>query len=891
MSMINRLTSLWRNLARRDRVDRDVDDEVRGVFELLVEEHRQAGLDAGAARRAAMLQLGRPDSIKAQVREARTGAALESVWHDIRFGTRFLLRSPLFAATALLSLAIGIGANTTIFTLVDLLMLRDVNVAEPQQLIELDRVTRYGRGGSFSYPIYRRVRDENTVFSGTIAMSRRTVAASVDSSGTQPAGRFVSGNFFEVLGVSAALGRVLTPENDRIDAPLGPAQAVISDRWWRREFGGGPDVLGKIVRADSVPFTIVGVLPREFEGLILGRPADFYIPVASEPLIRQPSWLDKPDNNWLAIVGRLKPGATAATAQVDLRTIFARFTEDFAATLKHPAARQDFRSQQLLVESARHGLTDLRRQLSSPVLLLMGAVTLVLLIACANVINLLLARAVARRREIALRLAIGASRGRLVRQLLTESLILGLAGGALGLVLASWGTPLLVLLASRGESPLTLDFSPDGRILLFTAAIALLSSLLAGVLPALRSARVDITPAFHASSPTTTAGRGSIRWTHALIAAQVALSLVLLVGAVLLVATLRNIKGFDPGFDREHVLLLNINPAKTGYKDDRLRQYFRDVLTHVRGLPGVTAAGLSAVTPISGGGMDLPMVVEGRAPESRTMVYSNWTSDGFFATLGTRVLRGRDFRPEDPTVAVVNEALVRRYFPSSDPIGQRVRVGGAEPIEIVGVVASAKYMSLRERDMPTLYGYLLGGGGLGQLELSVRTSVDPRALAATIRREVAAVAPAATISDVRTLAAQVDRSLGIEHLVARLLGAFAVLALLLASIGLYGVLGYSVARRTAEIGVRIALGARRPTVLRSVLAQSGKLVGVGSAIGALASLLLTRFLGTLLYGVTPTDARVILLSVSCLFVAGLSAAALPAWRASRVDPLIALRHE
>ena len=890
MPLTNRLLSLWRNLSHRRSVDRDLDDELRGTFDLLVDEHVNAGMRAEQARRAAMLQLGGIESVKAQVRDVRTGARLEGVWHDIRFGARFLLRSPLFAATALVSLAVGIGANTAIFTLVDVLMLRDANVAAPEQLIELDRITRYGRGGSFSYPIYQRMRDENAVFSGTIAMSRRTVPANIDNS-VQPVGRFVSGNFFGVLGVSAVVGRVLSPDDDRLDAPEGPAQAVISHRWWLREFGGRPDVLGRTVSADSVPFTIVGVLPDDFDGLVVGRPADFYMPLASEPYLRRPSWLAKPDNNWLAIVGRLKPGVTAATALVDLQTVFGRFTADFAATLKDPAARQDFRLQRLEVESARRGLSDLRRRLSSPVLLLMGAVSLVLLIACANVINLLLARGVARRREIALRLAIGASRSRLIRQLVTESLLLGLAGGGLGLILAWWGTPLLVILASQGDAPLTLDVRPDGRILLFTAAIALLSSAMAGTLPALRSARADITPAFQTSSRTTTAGRGSLRWTQALIAAQVALSLVLLVGATLLTATLRNIKGFDPGFDREHVLLLSVNPTKTGFAGDRLRQYFRDVLTQVRSLPGVTAASLSVITPISGGGMDLPMVVEGRPASTRAMVYANWTTEDFFATFGTRVLRGRDFRPDDTTVAVVNDALVRRYFPSGDAIGQRVSVGSGEPIEIVGVVASAKYMSLREQDVPTLYGYVLGGGSLGGLELAVRTAGDPQTVAPTIQRVVAAVAPAARISEARTLAAQVDRSLAIERLVARLLSAFSVLALLLASIGLYGVLGYSVARRTSEIGVRLALGASRGVVLRSVLTQSWMLVGIGCVIGVIASRFVTRFVGSLLYDVTASDPRVMLFGVFCLFIVGLSAAVVPAWRASRVDPLIALRQE
>ncbi|HYT68857.1 MAG TPA: FtsX-like permease family protein, partial [Vicinamibacterales bacterium] len=517
-----------------------------------------------------------------------------------------------------------------------------------------------------------------------------------------------------------------------------------------------------------------------------------------------------------------------------------------------------------------------------------------LVIACANVINLLLARGVARQREIALRLSIGASRPRLIRQLLTESALLGLAGAAFGLILARVGAPLIVSLTFYGGSPLDLDVAADGRVLLFTASVALGASLLAGVFPALRTARADITPSFQANARSLSATRESTRWGHALVAAQVALSLVLIAGAALLVATLRNIRGFHPGFDAEQVVLLTVDPTRVGYTGDRLVQYYRDVLSRVRSVPGVRAASLSKITPISGGGIDLPITIEGRRREPGVMVYANLMSEGFFATMSIPVLLGRDFVPADDArgnVAVVNDALAQRYFKNENPIGRRFMLGNQQPLEIVGLVANSKYLSLRDADRPTVYLYALNTGEPGGLTLSVRTSGEPLALASAIRDQVQSIAQAVPVSQARTLSSQVERSLATERLIARLLSAFAVLALVLASVGLYGVLGYSVARRTGEIGLRLALGATRSAVLRSVLRQSLIVVTIGSAAGIPAAMLSARSLSSLLYGVTSSDVRVLGGAVASLLAVATIAAAFPAWRASRVDPLVALRHE
>ena len=894
MPRLSRLRAFWRNLVHRKAADAELDDELQAAFDLFVDEQVAAGAGREDARRAATLYLGQAAAIKSQIVQTRSGAGVETLWHDLAFGARLLRRNPLFAFTAVLSLAIGIGATTTMFSLVNALLLREVAVADPGRLVEVGRITQFGWGTAYSYPAYQRLRDENTAFSGVLALAKNTMAGSIGSGG-RASGRFVSGNFFDVLGLTPLAGRLLTAHDDRLEAPGGSAVAVISHRFWLREFGGRVDALGQIIRIDTVPFTIVGITPPPFDDIVVGRPADFFIPMASEPLLRRNSLLRSAPSSWIGIVGRLKPQITSDAGQANLEPIFSRFMADMAADVPDPEARQRLRAQRLFVQSAGGGVSDVRRDFSRPLLLLLGAVILVLAIACANVVNLLLARGVTRRREIALRLAIGASRARLVRQLLTESALLGLAGAAAGLIVAFLGAPLILSLVTQGGSPIDLDVAPDARVLLFTTAVAIGASLIAGVFPALRTARADITPSFQANARSLSVSRDSTRWGQALIAAQVALSLLLVTGAALLVATLRNIRGLHPGFDAGQVVLLTLDPLRVGINGDRLIAYYRDVLDRVRAMPGVQAASLSKVTPISGGGIDLPITIEGRPREPGVMVYANRLSEGFFATMAIPMLLGRDFVPQDGTresaVAIVNDALAQRYFKNQNPIGRRFRLSGPDPLEIVGLVANSKYLTLRDGDIPTVYLYAPAIPEPGGMTLSIRTAGDPLSSVPVIRDRVQSIAANVPISPPRTLSSQVERSLVRERLVARLLGAFAVLALILASVGLYGVLGYSVARRTSEIGVRLALGATRGGVLRSVLRQSAIVVGIGSAAGVPAAMLLSRPLAGLLYGVTASDPRVLASAAGCLFLVAMAAAAVPAWRAARVDPLVALRHE
>jgi predicted permease len=885
MRVLRTIQLRLRSLLRSRRVEQELEAELRDHLERQIDVHRAAGLSLADARRAALREFGNVASVQEQCRDTRGVNWFEDLNRDVRYAFRSMRRSPGAILVAVLSLALAIGANTAVFSVVNALMLRRLPVVRPQELLEIGRLTQYGRG-NFSYPIYERFRDENTVFSGLLTVSSGTIEAAIRGAERQPVGRYVSPDFFEVLGISPAIGRVFS----------APTQTVISYGLWQREFAGDPQVVGRTLDIDTIAFTIAGVLPRTFTGLVAGRPDDFFISMESEPLLRRRSWLRNRDFNWLTIVGRLKPGVAPSSAKANLDVIFARFLDEFASGLSDVEAQRRVRAHRLVIESARTGLSAVRREFSRPVLLLMGAVGLVLLIASANVVNLLLARGTARRREIGLRLAIGATRGRLVRQLLTESAMLGLIGGVAGLAIAMRGTRAIAALVADGDPGMTFSAGPDVAVLAFTAVISLGSALLAGIVPAIRLSRTTVAPDLAGDTRALNLTRSVTLWNRALIAVQVALSLLLLAGASLLLASLHKLRTFDAGFDREHVLVMGLNPAKAGYEGDRLLAYYREVLERVRQMPRVRAAGLSLVTPVSGGGVDLTFGVEGRPAEPDAMVYVNEVSDGYFAALGTRLLLGREFNradgPNSPPIVIVNDALSRRYFSGQNPMGRRVRLGNQEGLEIVGVVATSKYLSLREEDHPAVYlPALQKRVQAWGLTLVVGTSGDPAALGPALRQEVGAVAAAVAAPAASTLSAQIDRSLVKERGMTRLLGAFAALALLLASAGLYGVLGYAVTRRTNEIGVRLALGATPGTVLWSVLRESCALVAIGVAIGVPAALALTRLLASQLYDVTPTDPWVLSGAAACLFIVALAAASQPAWRASRVDPLVALRYE
>jgi predicted permease len=886
-----------RSLLRPWRVERDLADELRDHLERQIELHVRAGLPPADARARALREFGNVALVEEQCRDTRKVTWLEDLLRDIAYALRSIRRAWVHTAVAGLSLAVAIAANTTTFSVVNTLLLRDLPVADPQDLAEIGLETSSGPG-SFSYVLYERVRDENRTLTDLIAVSSPVTRAEDDGSDRPPLGRYVSGNFFDVLGIAAVHGRLLTSDDERPGSEAGGMVAVVSYGLWHRKWGGDSGVIGKsLVIGAQTPgrtpplFTIVGVLPPTFTGLTVGRSDDFYLPLASEPRVSPRSLLNAPSAGWLKVLGRMRPDASRDAVKADVGVIHARFV-DAAASRSSEALTRQRRAQRVTVGPARTGLAGPRLEFERPVRLLMGAVALVLLVACANVINLLLARGLARRGELAVRQAIGASRGRLVRQLLAESTVLGLIGGTIGLVLAYWGTSRVGVLMANEDPAVAYDLAPDTTVLLFTLVVSLGCALAAGLLPALRVSRPGA--ASFRDGATARGGRTMTIWARGLIASQVALSLVLLAGALLLLTTLRNFQTGDFGFDRGGVLTMRLDPARAGYTEEQRLEHFRASVQRVREMPGVRAAALALGMPVISAGVDTSFGIEGQPRDPDALVFVNDVTDGYFATTGTRLLRGRDFGAQDgrrsSPVAIINDALARRYFGGSDPIGQRIVAGIRGTLEVVGIVETTKYESLRESDSPIVYVHALQRSGPGGLNLVVKTEGDPSLLGSTIRRALQAAAPV-RVSPPETLSSQIDRTLVKERLIARVLSVFAFVAVALAAAGLYGVLAWSVTRRTGEIGVRLALGATRGAVLRPVLAESTRLVALGVAIGIPAALALSGALSNVLFGVAPTDVRVLGAVVLCLFGVALVAASVPASRAARVNPLVALREE
>ncbi len=880
---------------RRKQREHDLEREICADLELEAAEQRAAGLSPEQARHAARRAFGNPALVKEDVRATWGGNFAAQLAQDLRYAVRTLRKSPAFSAVAILSLALGIGANSAIFTLIDAVMLRSLPVAAPQQLVQVDQYYDNRKGG-FSYPLYTYLRDHNHSFSGLLTISNTLLHLS-DEPQAEVTGRYISGNFFQVLGVRPLLGRATVPDDDRVSAGGGNPVAVISYGLWQRRFGGDPGALGKTLPVEDQLFTVVGVLPPEFFGLQTGETLDFVIPIANEVKIRQRSWLANEFTGWLSVAGRLQRGVSPATARADLNVILRQVNQAEAGLLRNPHERELFLTRHLELTPAASGLSALRDRFSRPLLVLMAVVSLVLLIACANVANLLLGRSAARRREMAVRLALGAGRGRLVRQLLTESLLLSALGGLLALLLAQWGSALLVTMMANGKAPLRLDLHPDARVLAFLAAMCILTAVLFGIAAAYRSTRVDAGPALKqgAHSP----GASSRTWFgKALVMAQVALSLVLLMGAGLFLGTLRNLHTMDAGFARGGILLASVAPGAAGFKGPRLAAFYQDLLQRLDALPGVHASSLSLITPIAGGGVDLTAMVEGYTPQPHedTSVYVNRVSPGYFTTFGTRLLAGRDFdwhdRADSPPVVIVNQTMARYYFHDASPLGRWVALADGPPAKIVGVVADARYMSLREPLHRTAYVNAFQEPEMdGSLSLEVRTAGDPLQLLPTIRAGLRALAANVALKNESTFEGQIDRSLLEERLMATLSGFFGALALLLAAIGLYGVLAYAVGRRTAEIGIRMALGADRRNVLWMVLRETVGLVLTGIAIGLPLTFAATRLVEKLLFGLTPADPLTMALAILTMLAAAAAAGYWPARRATRVDPLVALRYE
>jgi predicted permease len=887
---------------------------------------------------------GRESALAALQREAedreaaRRGAfsPLTDLRRDLRYAFRVLAKSRGLTSVAVLTMALGIGANTAIFSLLDAVMLRSLPVSRPQEVVLLqwtalrhpayESVVAYGdcqmkavdgpsTGCTLSKAFLAQVRAMTDLFSGfaTFSYSRPMIL-----SGNGPASRataqYVSGDYFGTLGVRAAAGRLLIPADD---TPQAPAAAVLNYGYWQGTFGGDPTVVGRTIHLESLPFTIVGVAEPSFVSLTPGNADDMWIPFAErgrlEP-VKHPERLEDAGSWWLVMVARLRPGVSRAQAEGAVSQLF---FNHLVHAPKPLAKAEDAPAIRLL--PVQTGLTGYRRELSKPLNLLMVAVAILLLIACANVAGLLLARAKGRQKEIAVRLAMGASRGRIARQLLTESLSISAAGGLLGIAMAYWSArALLIFLTSTNPRALGFSVRIDLPVLAFTACASMLTGVLFGLAPALRSMHLDLLPALKEEPNLPgpgAAGRGWRRSGAALVVGQVALTIVVLMGAGLMVRTLRNLRSLDPGFQPANVLTFGVDPTLTGFRGDRLGQFYRELRDRFSEIPGVLSAGYSDVALLSNGNWMIGFHLEGRSEVQ--MADQLAVGPGFFATMGMPILAGREFaaadfteaawepgapcrntdRANSPMAAIVNESFVRTFFPKTNPVGLRFGSGHGEGPdategcaspgwEIIGVTRDAKYGDLRTEVHPTIY-EPDGSGGIFEL----RTAGDPRGVIAGARRVVERSGYDLPLYEVKTQTQIIDELLFQERLLARLSTFFGLLALLLASVGLYGLLSYEVTQGTREVGIRMALGAQRGDVLRRVVLRGIALVGAGAALGAATSLGVARFLGSMLFEVKPSDPFTLAGVVVLLLLVALVACYIPARRATRVDPLVALRYE
>lgn len=895
----------FQTLLRRNRNGQRLDAEIQFHLDQQIAENVAADMGPEEARYAAMRAFGNPTFLKEATRDTWGWTWLEQTAQDLRYGTRSLRKNPGFTAVAVLTLALGIGANAAIFQLIDALRLRTIPVKEPQQLVTVQLADDTGIRGSkaslypvLTNPIWEKLRDNQDTFSGVLAWGSNNFGLSPGGEGLAQ-GLFVSGDFFHVLGVRPLMGRVFAASDDR--RGCGLPGAVISYAFWQRELGGDPSPIGHKLTLNDHPVEVIGVTPPGFFGLEVGRSYDVAVPICSQAVLwSEGTWLDEGTVWWLNVVGRLKPGSTREKANARLSVISPRI---FQATLpsNYPAENvKDYLKLRLAAVPAGSGVSWLRTQYSDSLSFLLGTAGLVLLIACANLANLMLARATTREREFTVRFAVGASRGRLIRHSMTESLLLALAGGSLGLFLAGGLSQfLLASLGTQGD-PLFLDLKPDWRLLAFAFGLASLTCILFGLAPALR-ASLSPSETFKTACRNVTASRKRFGFRQGLVVSQIALSLVLVVGALLFSGSLRNLLAVDPGFSQKGVVVTDVDlfrrlnvpyTARVAFKQDLLRK--------IRALPGVVSAAEVDILPLSGGSTDYEVWIEGSNPSSRVDSLFNWTSDGYFKAMGIALLAGRDFSPQDTVssrkVAIVNQTFARKLGLGGNPVGKtfRQQATPTEPeqsFEIVGLVADTKYSSLREEFGPIVF-------------LSTFQDPQPAPFAQFVIRTAAPMVE--TVSNVRSLVAQASplitldfhpfetwilEGLTRERLMAKVSGIFGLLAALIAALGLYGVMSYLVAQRTNEFGIRVALGAQSGDVLSLVLHNAVLLLAPGLVLGAFLSVAAAQAARAMLFGLKPSDPEVLIAAMTGLGFIALLASFLPARRAMRVDPMVALRYE
>ena len=829
-----------------------------------------------------------------------------ALWKDLRYGARLLRLNPGFAAVAILSLALGIGANTAIFQLVNAIRLRSLPVQDPQGLAVVRLQDRSWASGNFSSRYssltnlqWEQIRDRQQGFSKISAWSPQRLNLANGGEARYGEVIWVSGEFFNVLGVQPYVGRLLGPEDDR--RGCGATSAVISYSFWQRQYGGERDILGKKLTLEGHPFSIIGITPPEFFGVEVGRNYEVAIPICSEPvIIGEDTKLDVRRSWWLASIGRLKPGWTLAQATGQLETISPAVMKETLPPAYDADGVQHYLAYKLGAYPADSGFSQLRREYSTPLWMLLAIAGLVLVIACANLANLMLARASAREKEIAVRLAVGATRRRLIRQLLSESLLLAGMGTAFGALLARGLTTFLIAFLSTQSDPLFVNLGTDWRVLGFTAALAVTTCVLFGLAPAVRATGVAPGAVLKAAGRGVTAGRDRFGLRRALVVAQVALSLVLLVGALLFVRSLRNLTTLDAGFQRDGILELDVDFSSLKVTHDRRAAFNQELRERLAAIPGVISVADTTNVPVGGNTWNQLVIGDGADRKVKGVTNIARISPGYFKTIATPILMGRDFNGHDtasaPSVAIVNQSFVKKFFPAGSPIGQRFRlqegVGEPEPYyEVVGVTKDAKYADLHDDFAPVMYLADLQFAQQGQGDqILIRSDAPLMDLMNEVKQSVAAVSPEIVI-DFHVFRTTIENSLIRERLMATLSSFFGFLAALLATVGLYGVISYSVARRRNEIGIRMALGAGRTSIVRLIMGEAGILLAIGIVVGVGLALALGKTASTLLFGLKFYDTVTMGIAIVTLSVVAAAASYLPAFRASRVDPMMALRDE